>query len=245
MQTLALPPPATPSHSRLHYSPTAHTCPPMQSSPLASPSGSSPSTEAQSRRRAQFKANGFSSPAARPNRLSSAYQARRGASGKLSGATGEEPPRKAFLRERLKARAVERAVQKRERALVRRSRHLSSEPSSDGMDEMMDEDEDEMLNDEFYHRIMDNSKRKQVHAYRLSYSLDVGSSFDPDMEDPQSWEDDLHALNAISTGPEDLDEEEIAAYAAEAELNLDDLAADDIFGLSDFEDAHDRDVDMH
>ena len=33
--------------------------------------------------------------------------------------------------------------------------------------------------------------QKEKHAYRVSYALDVGSSFDPDMEDPRSWEDEL------------------------------------------------------
>ena len=49
---------------------------------------------------------------------------------------------------------------------------------------------------------------------------------------------------AVPTDPHDLDEEEIAAYAAEAELNLDDLVPEDIFSLSDYEDALDADVKM-
>ena len=48
----------------------------------------------------------------------------------------------------------------------------------------------------------------------------------------------------VPTDPYDLDEEEIAAYAAEAELNLDDLVPEDIFSLSDYEDALDADVKM-
>ena len=48
------------------------------------------------------------------------------------------------------------------------------------------------------------------------------------------------ALGPLPTEPEDLDEEEIAAYAAEAELNLDELQAEAIFSLSDLDD----DVDM-
>ncbi len=46
----------------------------------------------------------------------------------------------------------------------------------------------------------------------------------------------------ISTTPDDLLAEELEAYAAEAELNLDDLDVNEIFSLSDFED---DDVDMH
>lgn len=139
----------------------SHTSPvyphvPLHSSPLASP-GSSPAAEAQARRRSQYKANAFSSPA--PQRSLHVYGQRRTPSGGFvqgssTGATGvtEEAPRKAFLRERLKSRCLERAQKKRERAIARGRRHWSSEPSSDGLDEMMDEDEDEdedtMLNDE-------------------------------------------------------------------------------------------------
>jgi hypothetical protein len=38
---------------------------------------------------------------------------------------------------------------------------------------------------------MANSNRKQVHSYRVSYAQEVGSSFDPDMEDVGSWEREL------------------------------------------------------
>ena len=39
---------------------------------------------------------------------------------------------------------------------------------------------------------MDNAKRKKRHVYRLSYAYEVGSSFDPDMEDVGQWENELH-----------------------------------------------------
>ncbi|PIL27588.1 hypothetical protein GSI_10739 [Ganoderma sinense ZZ0214-1] len=93
-----------------------------------------------------------------------------------------------------------------------------------------------MLNDELFRRIVESAKRKQRHAYRLSYAYDVGSSFDPDMEDPQSWETELNGPTPLSTEPDDLLDEELEAYAAEAELNLDDLQAGDIWSLSDFDD---------
>lgn len=38
---------------------------------------------------------------------------------------------------------------------------------------------------------MANANRKQVHSYRVSYAQEVGSSFDPDMEDVGSWEHEL------------------------------------------------------
>lgn len=40
----------------------------------------------------------------------------------------------------------------------------------------------------------------------------------------------------LSTEPDDLLDEELEAYAAEAELNLDDLRVEDIWSLSDFDD---------
>lgn len=47
----------------------------------------------------------------------------------------------------------------------------------------------------------------------------------------------------ISTQPEDLLDEELEAYAAEAELNLDDLPVDEVFSYSDYEDGGPSDKD--
>ena len=59
----------------------------------------------------------------------------------------------------------------------------------------------------------------------------------------RSFKTPLAALAPLSTTPDDLFAEELEAYAAEAELNLDDLDVNAIFSLSDFED--DDDVVMH
>ncbi|KAI9063550.1 hypothetical protein FKP32DRAFT_1627212 [Trametes sanguinea] len=201
MQTAVYMPPSTPSRST-YGSPTGYAHLPLRSSPLASP-GSSPAASASARRRTQYKSNPFNSSA--PQRVRDSEAQRRRSSGTYGYPKGEasssgalpteEAPRKAFLRERLKARCIERAVRKRERALAKGSRHLSSGGSSDGVDEMMDEDdedEDSMLNDELFHRIVESAKHKQRHAYRLSYAYDVGSSFDPELEDVHDWEEELH-----------------------------------------------------
>ncbi|TFK90336.1 hypothetical protein K466DRAFT_484937 [Polyporus arcularius HHB13444] len=241
-------PSATPSRY-VYTSSGSYSHAPLLSSPLASPT-SSPAANASARRRSQYKANAFSSPADR--RSSGAYGKRRHSSDTFvqgsstqatSAPSSEEPPRKAFLKERLQARCIERAQKKRERAIARGSRHLSSDASSDGLDELMDEDDEDeevMLNDSFFQRIVESAKRKERHQYRLSFAQDVGSSFDPDMEDPAEWETELRG-GPISTTPDDLLAEELEAYAAEAELNLDDLDVNEIFSLSDFED---DDVDM-
>ncbi|KAI0746868.1 hypothetical protein C8Q80DRAFT_802964 [Daedaleopsis nitida] len=276
MQTAVyLPSSPTTPHALNYASPPScsHPHSPLRSSPLASPT-SSPAANASARRRLQYKANAFSSPVslrAADKYANSPRQRRRpsaalfvegsSSSGRsnsrpeksataAAGAPTEEPPRNALLRERLKARCIERAQRKRERAIARGSRHLSSEPSSDGMEDMMDEDsedEESMLNDELFRRIVESAKRKERHGYRLSYALEVGSSFDPEIDDTEDWGEELLG-NTVSTEPQDLLDEELEAYAAEAELNLDDLPVEDIFSLSDFEDggpsAMDEDVDM-
>ncbi|KAI0711271.1 hypothetical protein C8Q76DRAFT_622983 [Earliella scabrosa] len=194
--------PTTP-HRLSYTSPTSYAHPPLRSSPLASPN-SSPTADAHARRRSQYKANAFSSSVSRRTSDAYAQQRRRsnggfvqGSSTQATSAPTEEPPRKAFLRERLQARCLERAQKKRERAIAQGRRHMSSEPSSDGLEDMMDEDdedEENMLNDELFRRIVESAKRKERHGYRLSYACDVGSSFDPDMEDPKEWEDELQGI---------------------------------------------------
>lgn len=44
---------------------------------------------------------------------------------------------------------------------------------------------------QLFRRIMANTNRNRRHQYKILYSLDVGSSFDPDMEDVASWEQEL------------------------------------------------------
>ncbi|KAI0826530.1 hypothetical protein BC628DRAFT_237963 [Trametes gibbosa] len=253
MQSALLMAPATPSRSSGSSS-AGYAHIPLHSSPLASSPGSSPAANASARRRSQYKSTPFSSASQRvrdsepSRRRATSNHASGSAAGSGSAVPTEEAPRKAFLRERLKARCIERAVRKRERAIQRGSRHLSSGGSSDGVDEMMDEDEEDedvMLNDELFRRIVESAKSKQRHAYRLSYAYDVGSSFDPDMEDPQSWEEDLGVPQTTSVSPDDLLDEELEAYAAVADLDLDDLPIDEIFSVSDLEDYDpNEDVEM-
>ncbi|EED84869.1 predicted protein [Postia placenta Mad-698-R] len=232
---------------------------PQNSSPLASsiPSSptSSPGAEASARRRSQYKSHALSSPTATRTR-------RRVTLGDLSAprfgpddtpAKAEEAPRKTVLRERLRARCLERALRDRERKIAGR-RHARSEASSDGDDDIMEDDDDDeeeddeaVINDErgtgtdwrrrrtqLFRRLIANGRRKQQHQYRLSYAYDVGSSFDPDMEDINEWEQGPLDPPPISTTPEDLDEEELAAYAEEAAL-LEDLRPEDLYSLSDLD----------
>ena len=116
---------------------------------------------------------------------------------------------------------------------------------------------------------MASANRKQQHAYRVSYALDVGSSFDPDMEDLAEWERDLQgkarpaALNQLSLPlayltqrpempvhddddddvPAEFDDDAFAAYVAEQEL-LQGLTPEDVFTYSDIDDVPHIDTDV-
>ncbi|KAF8632693.1 hypothetical protein AX15_001746 [Amanita polypyramis BW_CC] len=172
-----------------------------------------------------------------------------------SPAQREKDPLKTFLRQKFRARCLERAAKAREEQLKRRrysTGHPLCEQSSDGFDEAMDEDDEEdddaVMQDELFQRIIESSHRRRQHAYRISYALEVGSSFDPDMEDMGKWEEELGAcpppltsssgfLRSEDKPPPDLDEE-VAAYAKDlAAINkLDDIPDDELFSWSDFED---------
>ena len=145
--------PTTPTSQRHALDVFSHH--PVNSSPLASSPfspKSSPISAAQARRRDQYKQVGSSPSLSRRRPL----QGRNGeSSSKQSQPASDgcmlEAPRKAILRERFKAKCLERAHHDRARRASGR-RGLSSDASSDGFDADMDdadEDEDmEFLNDE-------------------------------------------------------------------------------------------------
>lgn len=103
---------------------------------------------------------------------------------------------------------------------------------------------------------MDQMDRKIGHIYQLSYAQEVGSSFDPDMEDIEEWErETLGQQSAIvifsrnlwdswrqlDPSPADWDDEELEAYAEECarQAALDDLAdipEEELFNLHDIDD---------
>lgn len=129
-----------------------------------------------------------------------------------------ENPRSALLRDRLRQRCADRAQQARTKRVERERRRNAL--SSDGEDFSMGSDEEEdqeevMLNDELFCRIMDSVRHKERHSYRLSFQDEVGSSLDPDMEDIAEWERNLQE-DGLSP-PSEYDEEEIAELAAQAE----------------------------
>ncbi|THH01282.1 hypothetical protein EW026_g1375 [Hermanssonia centrifuga] len=244
---------SSPSTPHAHKQFTAYNYPPTCSSPLASPTSSpsgSPIALAQQRRRSQYKSN-FPSSSIIDRKYSSRrvsnsspdvfYQPRT-----EQPTPTEEAPRKTVLRERFKARCFERASEERERRV--KGKRKQSDWSSDGPDDIMDyeqeddEADEEFMNDEFFKRIMSSVNSKRKHQYRLSYAHDVGSSFDPDMEDVGQWEQELQGDNPLGTLPEEYDEEELAEYAAEQEL-LEGLSVNDIFGLSDMDEPLNFDED--
>ncbi|KIL57631.1 hypothetical protein M378DRAFT_87628 [Amanita muscaria Koide BX008] len=159
-----------------------------------------------------------------------------------------DDPLKTILRQKFQVRCLERAARARAEQ-VKRRRYVStpSEASSDGFDEAMDddveEDDDAVMQDELFRRIVASSTRKDRHSYRVSYALEVGSSFDPGMEDAAKWEDELRGLLLqllITTQlpPFEEDEDEVAAYAEHfaALAEFEDIPDDELFSWSDFED---------
>jgi hypothetical protein len=211
--------PSTPLSSHTKYPVLGLGYQPLNSSPLASPSPkSSPVAAVQARRRLQFKARTSSTPVASSSRsFPSARSITCSGESVFGGGVAPGPveaPQKTFLRERFRARCFERAARAREKAVS--VKRYASEASSDGFDEAMDdedeEDDDDIMQDEvrfnhlpllifrvlfslqLFSRIMANASSKQRHSYRVSYAHDVGSSFDPDLEDIDEWERELDGL---------------------------------------------------
>ena len=103
---------------------------------------------------------------------------------------------------------------------------------------------------------MNNVERKRQHSYSVSYSWEVGSSYDPAMEEGAEEEEKTgkHAWTGPTTcthhradeTPEvplaDYDDDELDALAAEQEL-LEGLNPDDIFSLSDMDEPPDAIVE--
>ncbi|KAL4068447.1 hypothetical protein V8B97DRAFT_825072 [Scleroderma yunnanense] len=286
----------------LNHSP-AHGSSHRTSSPPAVPM-SSPTTAAQERRRTQYKSlvscrTPEASSAARrlfsSGAKTAACSSKRSAQAFFSqiASTQTQDPAKLFLREQFQARCRERARQARQRA-VSEKRVCSSDAGGFGSgigDEEMDCDDEEtdedVMQDELFRRIMQSTTHRTRHAYRLSYSLEVGSSFDPDLEDVNAWESELKAgpppststtslspmsistpppsiplsslkaltpptsSSRISTStsnmassathsiPDDIDDEELQAYAEEYTIFADfadiDPNADEFSSLSDLE----------
>ncbi|KAK0224989.1 hypothetical protein EDD85DRAFT_216961 [Armillaria nabsnona] len=112
------------------------------------------------------------------------------------------------------------------------------------MEDDKEETEDEVLKDEFFHRIVEHTNCRAQHAYKLSYVNEVGPSLDPGIEDLGAWEDELHESESqVLPGQELTAEEgemvEPQAYADECERQA---------ASADFEDIpeafwHDSDLD--
>ncbi|KAG6856927.1 hypothetical protein H0H87_012178 [Tephrocybe sp. NHM501043] len=245
---------------------------PLNSSPLAAHSDQADSSPVVlARRRLQFKARSPSTPVASSSRTQARVISSSGGSVFASRET-QAPldPQKTFLREKFKARCFERAAKARDK-VIKGKRYLS-EPSSDGFDENMEgedeEDDNDIMQDELFRRIMSNANRKARHSYRISYADDVGSSFDPDIEKADEWEHELTVSGSYSNTevsqetedlmPIDLHDEELEAYAEECArravlADFEDIPYEDLFSLSDVEevlhpgnnyDVTDEDVEM-
>ncbi|KAF8655595.1 hypothetical protein AX16_003016 [Volvariella volvacea WC 439] len=145
-----------------------------------------------------------------------------GGIGTLSGSQGQ----KDFLRRQFQQKCLQHAARAREKAVQRKrvnvgkDRSVGSEGfsgSSDGFDEDMmageeeedgeqEETVDDVMGAELFGRLLEHWDRQEKHQYRRSYALDVGSSFDPDMEDIDEWEQHLSgtdpsAATTTTSGP--------------------------------------------
>ena len=60
---------------------------------------------------------------------------------------------------------------------------------------------------------MANERRKREHAFRVSFEQNVGSSFDPNMEDVTEWESQLREVEEELAPPEDLFDEDEEYWA--------------------------------
>ncbi|KAJ7206462.1 hypothetical protein C8J57DRAFT_1404343 [Mycena rebaudengoi] len=208
---------------------------PTHSSPLAGSSpSSSPIAAAQARRRSQYKSRVPSLPVASSSRTSASSRPTRLNSPLLFGDATEDP-QKEFLRARLKQRCLERASRERARAVKKKRFMSSSEAGSDdaSMEDDMEEGADPAF-DVLFTRIMRNATRKRDHAYLYSYDREVGSSFDPALEESQNWELDLvkQPDDAMAAAAE---EQALQAYLEEQAAFADfaDIPADDLFSWSD------------
>ncbi|KAF8828089.1 hypothetical protein F5879DRAFT_1015109 [Lentinula edodes] len=229
------------NHKPLNSSPLAHD----QSSPF-----SSPVADAQARRQSQYKSRVSSGPQRSRPIFAPNTGSRTIGSPNTTGADSQ----KAMLRDRFKQRCLKRA--ERARAKAHASKRKSS-PNSDvfnvAMDDDMEESDGDLMQDELYQRIMINQSHKQRHAYLRSYYSEVGSSFDPDMEDAAEWEHELHEpeptqssfqpvnqdmQEMVEMTPEELEQAELEAYAEECErqaafADFEDIPYEELFNDED------------
>ncbi|KAL0950765.1 hypothetical protein HGRIS_007533 [Hohenbuehelia grisea] len=251
--------PSTPTPRRIYTGDFQHK--PITSSPLASPTNpaSSPAFAAQSRRREQYKGRNRLPSTPAPSSVRNAVTVRaaslsggsvfgsggskntnrpsQGTIGGLFGTASTDPKdvKRDALREKFKAKCLQRAMKERNKA-VRGKRYAgpSSEAwsaTSDAMDEDDDDTEEtveDIMRDELFQKILENANRKTRHSYRVSYEREVGSSFDPNLEDAAAWEAELSAAPleaaaalASDIPPEATFDEELEAYFLEHEAFVD------------------------
>ncbi|THV02497.1 hypothetical protein K435DRAFT_836363 [Dendrothele bispora CBS 962.96] len=108
-----------------------------------------------------------------------------------------------------------------------------------------EETDEQLMSDELYRRVMTNSNRQDLRKLVRSYYQECGSSFDPDLEDPTTWERELEAPetnqeDAVSENleptPEECEEAELEAYAEEYEkqaalADFQDIPLEELFGV--------------
>ncbi|KAF5350268.1 hypothetical protein D9758_007774 [Tetrapyrgos nigripes] len=258
--------PSTPHSDRvLNDSNHTQKSSPFLPSPSPSPLYSSPIAEAQARRRkSQYKSRATSGSMAESpiHDLRRSSRSSNNADPSLSrGAVAlVRPETRAFSKDR---RSSKKAGNAKASTGKRRTSLMGSG------DVFMDcemEEEDEGTDDELYRRVITNGNRQDRRKVLLTFYEDCGSSFDPDLEDVGTWEYELTEPEPQEPGtstlpvdtvliPDDLEQAELDAYAAEYEeqaalADFEDIPLEELFGAhSDMDEAdltlrQDEDMDM-
>ncbi|KAK7436052.1 hypothetical protein VKT23_019355 [Stygiomarasmius scandens] len=243
---------------------------PINSSPLAtsSPTYPSPISEAQARRKSQYKSRTASlslveSPVyARTSKSKGCGESlplslRAG----YSAGVASHSETHTLLRDKFKYRCLERAEKARKRTVTNRRKSQASSDDIFMEDDMDEETDEQLMSDEFYRRVMTNSNRQDARRRLRTYYDECGSSFDPDLRDVVEWEQELDDSRSSSLKPdapdnsdltpEEFENAELEAYAQECEIqaalaDFEDIPLDQLFANDDVSELGqcEMDIDM-
>ncbi|KAG8895232.1 hypothetical protein FRB99_000692 [Tulasnella sp. 403] len=153
------------------------------------------------------------------------YKARRPVASGTSATP--EAPFASFLRDKMKAKCVERIAKDRSKARKKFQMNSSSEAGGSSDAEMEEDEDEEMADDDpMLLRFMAAEMRRQRHREQYLFECQVGSSFDPDMEEFYTSENPGGGENGTDPKDEfDFESDDDEALAAEYEEYLQAQAA--------------------
>ncbi|KAH6908811.1 hypothetical protein BKA70DRAFT_1103199 [Coprinopsis sp. MPI-PUGE-AT-0042] len=124
----------------------------------------------------------------------------------------------------------------------------ASRDGDSGMDEDADdseEDDSSIMDDELFRRIMADVNRRTLHSYRVSFQQEVGSSFDPDMEDVSRWEEDLQGTLPSVVQPDSPLKSQVHPLSLSASTIMQASHSDDAPGDFDPAELEDEELDSY